>query len=417
MEPDVLLRYAKDNYDSKSIHFNRLIKILNSLIDQGEITVVHDMNPHIKRYPDVPKEQQHKYLKEHFDQVGLYPTRKTIESNTSDSQFQDLPFKRRLLLGEPQIYPLYFELQILEHYANDPRFDFRFSDYTGHISITNEHYEAEATLNRDKVFIEHFGIGYQKLDKKRVAVAWLCDLANLSSEHQHRWESFIIHDPCIMDPDFYENQVKGNWTEKVSIYSAILTEIEMINKFCDEIGWPQLFKNNFKERPKNFRMPFLSTSEQYYKFVGVIDKIFSENINKDFFNHFLSPEEQVDITTHGKTGLETVRDYGTIKLLEVWLKKSIKLPEEEQEDFLKIFKVLKKIRDHRSKDAHRIQDNLHSIEYDKMHDQIVNDSYSAIQGIRLLLTNHPKIKSRAQTLIPDWLYDGNIRTFYFYKLD
>lgn len=416
LSTEELLFVARDSVDPNSKCYKRLINILKALITSEKITVVFDENPHIKRYPDRPIEDQLKYLDEHFNEVCLYPTRKIIELSIPKTDFEELPFKRKLLLSEPQIYPLYFELQILEYYANDPRFLFRFKDYTGGIFIKDKHYEDETTLQRDKIFIEHFGIGYRKSDKKRVAVAWPCDLAKLSSEHQRRWESFIVHDECLMDPDFYENQIRGQWTSSVSIYSALLKELEVINIFCEKIGWSPLFKDIFNERPSHFRMPFLSTSEQYYKFVGVLDKILSENINKMFFNQFLTPEEQIEIVPHITTGLESVRDYGTVKLLQVWLSKTIVIPENNNQNFLKIFSILKKIRSHRSKEAHKIQENLHGIEYDKMHDQIVNEAYFAIRTLRLVLSNHMIINPIVKTLVPDWLFEGKIRKFYFYKL-
>jgi len=90
-----------------------------------------------------------------------------LNKTVSLDRFQNKPFTRRLLLGEPQLKPAFFHFDVLERYYNDPRYSFQFEDNQGTISITDKHYRSKSMAAKDKVFIQTFGLGYTASPKSR----------------------------------------------------------------------------------------------------------------------------------------------------------------------------------------------------------------------------------------------------------
>lgn len=415
-DTEVLLRFVSDkNYDQESFSFKKLLSVVEKLVKDEEVTVVYDLNPHIKRYPDQPIEKQLVFLKEKIFSICLYPSSKYLKELNPDG-YEDLPFKRKMLMGCPQVFPIYFELKILEEYANDPRFHFDFSDYSGHASIKEEYDSSDITLDRDRTFIERFGIGYRLRDHKRVAILWVTDLANFTSDHQKRWETYKIEEDCEMDPDFYKNQVEGAWSVNVGIYSAFLKEIEVINSICEKAGLPKLFKKIFREHPSGFRLPFISTSRNYHNFARVLDKLLSENLNPKFFKRLLEEGERFETVANSETGAQEVIRLGTINLLDKYIKKSFR-PHDGFDQVDEMIDLFKKIRRLRSDESHRLLENEYSIDFDKKHDKLMDKAYDSVRLLRLIFSNHPSVKGQVRELMPDWLYEGKVRNYYFYSLD
>jgi hypothetical protein len=178
----------RDQADGKSI-----IAILEDLIRRGRITCVSSrtsVNPHIKRFPDLPSDQQVAQLEGALtDTICLYPSADLVGEHFNVNTFGDRPFSKKLLLGEPQLNWEGFDLGVLDRYYNDPRYLFHFGDHGGRLSILTEGAAGEI-LERDQVFLQTFGIGYDESDT-RVAVVFLRYLSSLSPEHQQYWKSFI----------------------------------------------------------------------------------------------------------------------------------------------------------------------------------------------------------------------------------
>ena len=402
------------SFDKTSERFRKFIKELKTLVREEKVTVVFDENPHIKRYTDAPISAQIKNLDSHFDEICLYPSQKLLEK-INPPGFEKSPFQRQLLLGRPQISPNFFELKVLEDYSNDPRFNFIFTDYSGRICIKEEYSQCKITLDRDKTFIDAFSIGYKKSNFQRVAVVWTRDLANFTSEHQKRWETYLVHDECLVEPDFYKNQVLAQWAENQGIYSAFLEEISTINKICAEIGWPKLFKQEFDECPPGFRIPFVATSKNFHNFAQLLDKLVSENIDPAFFSNSLSDPEKHILQKDGKSGQEKKIPLGTVGLLDVWIKKTFR-PDEGYKEIDEMISCFKDIRSLRSKESHKLLQNIYGIEFDKHHDALMNQAYSSIRLLRLILSNHPTVRPRIQSIVPHHLFEGKIRNYYFYSL-
>jgi hypothetical protein len=159
---------------------------LARLAKNEQITLVfasRSDNPNIRRIAGPPIDTQVKLLsKEPLDGICVYPTPSVIRAIDDRPTYEDQPFTKRLALAEPQLTPVFFELNVLERYFRDPRYRCWFGDSEGSISIGNDAYFSEDTAERDKISLQSFGIGYDER-KNRVVVVFLRDLGGLSAEH------------------------------------------------------------------------------------------------------------------------------------------------------------------------------------------------------------------------------------------
>src|ERR1035441_9407542 len=58
-----------------------------------------------------------------------------------------------------------------------------------------------------------------------------------------------------------------------------------VNEMCKLIGWQSLFRNEFREgsKPPSFGFLIRPTLAQFIEFVHLLDKVLSENLNREFF--------------------------------------------------------------------------------------------------------------------------------------
>ncbi|WP_145328555.1 hypothetical protein [Paenibacillus xylanexedens] len=372
--------------------------ILIELINEGKISVNYTLNPHIKQFKDFSIESQINAINTMPSNICLYPS-ETILAEEIPDKYLDRPFTRMLYFGKPQLEPFFFDISILEQYYNDPRYSIFSSDYSGSISYISEQILDE----RDQILLETFGIGYDK-NNHRVVAVYLRYLHDLTPEHQLRWKTYLLeNDDCEIVYEYYQNTIAGEWADNASIYQAFIEELFHINQMVTVMFGSKLFKNDFKEdRPQDFRTIFIPTRENFYKFIHILDKMMSENIDKNFFRGKLELEGET-IRTDGKV---IVNQKGTIQLFEEWLRKSVRLHEEEgYEIIINPFKEIRKIR---QKPAHSINHNSYDRHIFKEQNEIIKRCYEAIRTIRLVFTNHPAVR---EYQIPDWLFKGNIRIF------
>lgn len=172
---------------------------------------------------------------------------------------------------------------MLERYANDPRFNFEFEDYAGSISCKYDENGNPVLSEEDQVFIKTFGLGFDS-QQDRLAVVYLRYLKDLTAEHQLYWNNKEVEGNCKVLKEYYENSILGNWTISYSIFSAFLGELTCLNNLANKIFGRNLFRKNFENenRPKEFTFFFLPTLRNYNEFVLLLDKMISDNINKDF---------------------------------------------------------------------------------------------------------------------------------------
>jgi hypothetical protein len=380
-----------------------VIAILEDLIRRGRITCVSSrtsVNPHIKRFPDLPSDQQVAQLEGALtDTICLYPSADLVGEHFNVNTFDDRPFSKKLLLGEPQLNWEGFDLGVLDRYYNDPRYLFHFGDHGGRLSILTEGAAGEI-LERDQVFLQTFGIGYDESDT-RVAVVFLRYLSSLSPEHQQYWKSFIRTGKIKLHREYYRGAYLGEWPEYGSYFGAILTEIKLINELTTAIYAKALFRTVFGEDRPAELTPFLRpTLKNFNTFILEIDKLLSENINQDFFKDRI----QLELETERPDGKIVVTQKGTLALLEEWLRTDITW-DDEDEAIAVIVAPLKKLRRLRQRPAHKFETNKFSREYDDQQHEIVREVYVALRHLRMTLASHPGAPAID---VPRWIRDGKI---------
>jgi hypothetical protein len=360
-------------------------------------------NPHIKRLAAETVEVQRALL-DTEDKRGIcvYPNPATMPVVIGQT-YDDRPYTKRLALVEAQLVPLFFELVVLERYFRDPRFECWFGDSNGNITIGDNAYLSEETPERDKVSFK-FGIGYDP-KRTRVVVVFLYELAALSPEHQQAFRAVEVKEPCVMNSAYERAAIWGLWGEYESVYHAFIQEQVEINRLCERIGKPSLFKQTFedRDRPLGFNPMLRPTEKEYQEFMHLLDKMLSDNINREFFRRDIPLEEDVE----RKDGRIEVRQLNTITLLERWFSKRYRTS--DGEDVSKqIVASLRSVRKARQPAAHAIQENVYNSSLPGLQDEILGESKQGLTMIRLALTSHPRAKGYAA---PEWL-DGDKIVFF-----
>jgi hypothetical protein len=378
------------------------------LVQDGKVTLTfasHAGNPHIKRLPDLPVEQQLARLEvDDPDSLCIYPTASVVRELSNLSTYDTRPFSRRLALCEPQLTPVFFELIVLDRYYRDPRYQFKFNDYCGSIGLTAEHFDSADVAERDKIFLQTFGIGYTP-SRERVVVVYLRYLAHLSPEHQQVWNAHIVQTSCLMNSDYAQATICGEWPVYHSAYQAFLTEQAEINRLAEMIGKPPLFKVVFlDDRPEGFGPMIRPTKRNFDEFVHLLDKMISENINRDFFVGDIHLER----TIPRKDGTVEVERPGTLQLLHTWL--SSKYRDSTGADVaVDVLGPLRAVRKVRQKPAHALSADAYDQSLTGRQDDIVGEACTALTRLRLILSSHPKAKGRYSA--PKWL-DSDKIVFY-----
>lgn len=395
-------------YGEMNTTWPKLRLTLGRLIRAGEISLAfasHSINPHIKRLPDLPVEEQLSRLTaEEPHTICAYPSPEVIRASTDLSAYDSRPFTKRLALAEPQLTPVYFDFEVLDRYYRDPRYRFDFHDFGGTIGVTTEHYNSPDTADRDKVLLQSFGIGYDA-NHKRVAVVFLRYLADLSPEHQQIWAAHMVSGTCTMNSDYLRTTIYGDWSVYYSAYQAFLTELAEINKLSGMMGKPGLFRDTFEEdRPEGFHTMLRPTRKNFDEFIHLLDKMLSENINRDFFRGAIPLERQVP----REDGTLEIQRPGTIQLLEEWLRTRYRTADGEDVS-REVLEPLREVRKLRQKPAHALRGNEYDRSYPMQQDEILGRACRALTQLRVIFWSHPRARERYSP--PAWL-DGDRIVFY-----
>jgi hypothetical protein len=360
-------------------------------------------NFHIKAFNLDNKENQIKKI----HALGLqnccaYPSKKHLKEKIYYGKFKDKPFTRKIALGEPTLNFAVFDLSILEIYRNDPRYSYSTNDIGGQISISSEYYNALEIKPSDKTHLQTFGFCYEKESLNRAVAVFYCYLSKLTAEHQKIWFGKMLSGDYFLHPD-YARSSAGHWPEKVSIFTAFLEELRTINEFSKLMERPVLFKRDFKQsKPRDFGFLIRPTLREYNQFVHLLDKMISDNINKDFFMN----EIDYEIREKRKDGGLIVKQKATITLLKDWIDAKIRFPDPQPKD--EMIKVFREIRTMRMPQAHSVEEDTFNQRYFKDQRDLIIKAYDSIRRLRLILANHPSTKSYE---VPDWLYKGEIWSF------
>lgn len=382
-----------------------LKSILTSLIQRGKISLnfgdIHP-NPYIKAFPEEPIEKQReKLINSNLENVCAYPTSAHLSLTVSLSDHTDRPFTRRLALGEPQLAFESFDLSVLEFYRNDPRYSYTTNDISGHISVSNEYFESAEMQESDQILLQTFGFSYDS-DLNRAVAVFLRYLSHLSPQHQQLWNAKILQGDYKLHPDYYRSSILGEFPERVSIFDAFIEELHIINEMCKLMNRPPLFRDELRDKPREFCFLIRPTLKEYNDFVHLLDKIISENINREFFLNDIELQSE-ELRRDGRI---VVRQKGTIQLLDEWLRLKSRTPDREPiEEMIQTFKEIRQLRQH---PAHSIAEDVFDQKYFKQQRDLIIRAYSGIRLLRLIFENHPKVKGYS---IPDYLKKGEIWTY------
>ncbi len=381
-------------YNMKNYDYN----ILCELIDEGLIEVLSEkevVNPHIKGFDFIiPINQQKENIAKNTNYSVLYPTKKALESIPLDYR---KPYSLLLQKGVKQFKIIYFNIEILERYFNNPKFIIIDGGYCGKIYVKDEYTDDE---NIENEYIDDYGMAYIDGEYLERAVGvFVCDLAKLSSQKQMLWKGFELQNQkkCKINASFVDN-LKGKWGNKVWIFHALIEEMIVINEQCKSMRIPELFNKTFgtdySEMPEGFRNIFMPTLKNYYDFVLVLEKVIVHNISYRTFQKDAPYIHSID--RKDKSG----KDKGSLVMLDEWLNKNIRT-QENLTDL--IVEPLRNIRKIRQKPAHELISNEYDVTlYQKQFD-LINDTYSAIRALRLFFANHPLAK---EVKVPEHLVSG-----------
>ena len=255
---------------------------------------------------------------------------------------------------------VFFELSILEKYFRDPRYFCYFGDSEGRISVHDEHYLSAQMPERDKILIETFGIGYDQ-NRNRVVAVFLRYLSDLSAEHQQMWRAHELSQLCTINSDYERASLWGMWPEHHSVYQAFIQEQIEINKLSAMIGKPILFKKTFEGygRPVEFSIMLRPTLRAFQEFAHVLDKMLSENLNRDFFKGDVSFYE-IEKTKDG----EQKKTLNTITLLQRWLQKHYRNRDGEEKS-KEVLQPFRKVREARQPVAHALKADVYDLSLPK----------------------------------------------------
>jgi len=167
----------------------------------------------------------------------------------------------------------------------------------------------------------------------------------------------------------------GEWPEEMSLFSAFLLEIEQVNNLAAVMGRPPLFRETCHDRrPRDFGYLIRPTARELANFAGVLDKMLSENINRDFFQSEVAYEDE----TTDRKGRIIVRQKGTIRILDEWIKAKVRLQDPQSEELVDhAINTMKKIRKHRNPQAHKLSPDTYDRELFKEQIRLMRDAYRA----------------------------------------
>lgn len=416
---NLIIDFYLTSNDFNGIPFQALLRQLNStsidlqsvlqqLFNEELIDIVSSKyvpNPHIKQFSNLDRTK----LIGEFNEIDklnyccFYPSVLLMQSVDKNrfNKYDGKPYLMNLALGYGQLEFKSFDMSILEFYRNDPRYYYSCNDIQGVIYIASEQ-ESNFNSEADKIYLQSFSFSYNEDHNQRYVAVFNRYLCDLSEEQQLLWKLKEVKKSFKLHPVYIQNSILGEFSDYISLTDAFLEELKIINNMCVVMNKPVLFRESYvnKNLPE-FSFLLRPTLKEYNNFIHLLDKLISDNINKDFFQNdiLLEIEEEID------DGRIAVRTKGTLQLLGEWLDKFFK--SENQGHINEIIPIFKKIRKSRQKPAHYIDENKFDNIYYSEQRKLLKDAYTAIRTIRLIFTNHPKVKMNPPK-IHDPIFYGKI---------
>jgi hypothetical protein len=274
---------------------------------------------------------------------------------------------------------VFFDLDVIEHYRNDPRYHFTFSDFEVSFGVGDDAFLDEAEPERDKISSMRCGFAYDRDALKSDGVRrYLCsfykDLADLTPEHQRRWESYEVRDAATIAPHpVWWTMMMGHWPDGFGPFDKILFEIDAINDVFTRIYGQSLFRTT--ARPREWGWLLRSSSSAWYEFVLTTDKLLSENIRHDALDAARVVRRSVDDVP-----------LGSLVRLERFL---ADVAHVNADDARSALKPLREIRSERQKPAHSVTAPKSDASAVARQRDILGDIGDFLESLRRLLASHP----------------------------
>lgn len=372
--------------------------LLCQLVDDGEIEILSEneaINPHIKAFDIViDKECQKKYIRDSSAFSVAYPSEQALRATDIDST---MPYTGMLRKGMKQFEIIFFDIEILERYANNPKFLIMDYGYRGSIYPEDQYLEDDGI---DSEYVKNYGMAY--IDGpvfKRAIGVFVYDLSKMTAKKQQLWRAFELQNKCHIHPGFVKNLIIGEWVTEMWVFHAIIDEMKAINSLCEAMNIPPLYNHtygtHFSEMPEGYRNILLPTKKNYYDFVLVIEKMLVHNISYKTFTVDGSNVKSVERQDNNGA------NKGSLQMLEEWL--CLNTTESLEDIQRVIVSPLKKVRKVRQVPAHELTSNEYDVKYYTEQFNLINDLYCSLASIRNLLSTNPVTKG---VKLPDYLTDG-----------
>lgn len=378
--------------------------LIEELVSSGQVDVTLTGNTHIKPFniPDTTAQIAGLEALEFSEHFCLYPKPKNLSKLPELKKYNDRPYTKALAMGQGQLEYRTFDLSVLEHYRNDPRYLYEADSIHGNISVRDAFYESSAMEERDQVILSSFGFAYDDEMNRAVAV-YLRYLSELSPEHQQIWRAKELAATYKLHPDYFRTTILGEWGTRIPIFDAFIAELTIINEMTERMNMPPMFRHTYsEERPREFAFLLRPTLAEFNRFVLLLDKMMSDNLNKRFFSAASIPLEDEEERPDGKV---VVTSRGTIALLEAWMRRYFHPADPKPVE--KIFAAFRKVRKIRQQPAHKVDEDAFDQQHFKNQRQLIIQAYDAVRHIRQALANHPLVQ-RNPPSIQEELFDGKI---------
>ncbi len=357
------------------------------LIRDGLIQAVSTkdfLNPHIRPWQSrrsiEDQTDEIRALTPESDTVCLYPTKLGMKGVRLPKRLMERPFERMMAKGQGTLELAFFQMDVLEAYRNDSRYDFQFGDAGAHMHVSDEAYLDTDEPSHDKVSLSHIGFAYdfETLDFedsdspiiRRVAV-FLGDLAKLSPQHQQRWNTYRVNEPNLHPHPLWWGQQMGEWADGVGPFGRLFIELRNINELTTNAFGSAMFASI--KRPEDLGWLLRPSSKEWDGFISLLDKILSENLRKAFFDEAEIPSQ------------DNGQPIGTLNRLRLFMCAH----GVSQENSLSALKPLKDIRKARQRPAHALNKNITDRTFIRRQITLLHDVNETLVSIRKWLATHP----------------------------
>jgi hypothetical protein len=190
-----------------------------------------------------------------------------------------------------------------------------------------------------------------------------------------------------------------------SIFAAFLAELAQINRLAEAMGRPRLFVQDYSDhsgrKPRNFGFLVRPTLEEFNAFVLTLDKLVSENIDRNFFGNDIAFKTET-VRSDGKT---IVQIKASLRILNEWITGVLRTPNFDQ--WRTADSALRKVRRLRQRPAHALDVNVFDQKYISDQCELIAEAYMAVRTLREVLEAHPAAAA-AEMKVPRWVQEWKI---------